>query len=272
MFLRVTRKDDLVSPETLAQLQYTRSRSRGNNFHRFRLFCGACVFPVTEFDDATRSAALTTSLQCLKMARTHAVSIEERRAARAAEKKYGSKLRRKHKRKQAKPTKVTAGEKKPRKPTRWKWRTVAKREIRREIRNSSKKPAIPRAAIERLIREFAPGFQFEQAAMAQLRSAAEAHVVSALEAARFVADAENVPTLDARHMHVVAAVTNKMTTATPMPDEYREGLARPSVRVHAVAAAGLAEPTVTIAEDGASAMSADEDGSVGGEGDDDSVA
>ncbi len=149
------------------------------------------------------------------MARTHAVSVEERRAARAAEKKYGGKIR---KRKQATPKQIKV--KLPRKPVRWKWRTVAKREIRREIRNSCKKPAIPRAAIERLIRECAPGYQFERAAMAQLRTAAEAHVVAALEAARFVADAEQVPTLDARHMHVVAAITNKMTTPTPLPEDY----------------------------------------------------
>ena len=94
--------------------------------------------------------------------------------------------------------------------------------------NSAKKPAIPRAAIERVIRECAPGYQFEYAAMASLRTAAEAHVVAALEAARFVADAEQVPTLDARHMHVVAAITNKMTTPTPMPDEYMLGRSRSS--------------------------------------------
>ena len=158
------------------------------------------------------------------MARTHVVSIQERKAARAAEKKYGDKVRRRRERKQAKPTKLNADGSpaaKVRKPIRWKWKTVAKREIRREIRNSAKKPAIPRAAIERVIRECAPGYQFEQRAMAQLRSAAEAHIVAALEAARFVADAEQVPTLDARHMHVVAAITNKMTTPTPMPAEYR---------------------------------------------------
>lgn len=158
-------------------------------------------------------------------------SVEERRAARAAEKKYGDKVRR---RKQANPKKL-----KPRKPIRWKWRTVAKREIRREIKNSSKKPAIPRAAIERLIREYAPGFQFEQDAMAQLRAAAEAHVVNALEAARFVADGEGVPTLDARHMHVVAAITNKMTTPTPLPEEY-------TIERRKAVHTSVAEPTVEI--------------------------
>ena len=167
--------------------------------------------------------------------RVHA-SVEERRAARAAEKKYGEKIRR---RKQSKPERVK--EMKPRKPVRWKWRTVAKREIRREIKNSSKKPAIPRAAIERLIRQCAPGFQFEQGAMAQLRAAAEAHVVNALEAARFVADGEGVPTLDARHMHVVAAITNKMTTPTPLPQDYT--IER---RVRAVEAPSAAEPTVVV--------------------------
>lgn len=151
-------------------------------------------------------------------------SVEERRAAVAAEKRHGDKVRRKNKRKQENPQRhsdesLNAG--KTRKPTRWKWRTIAKREIKREIRNSSKKPAIPKAAIERVIRSLAPGLQFEQDAMNQLRCAAEAHLVSALEAARFVADAENVPTLDARHMHVVAAITNKITTPTPLPEEYR---------------------------------------------------
>ena len=177
------------------------------------------------------------------MARTHAVTVEERRAARSAEQKYGNKVRRKIKRKQAKPKRRNPdGTEAPktRKPIRWKWKTIAKREIRREIRNSAKKPAIPRAAIERVIRECAPGFQFEQQAMAQLRSAAEAHIVAALEAARFVADAEQVPTLDVRHMHVVAAITNKMTTATPMPEEYRERM-RPK-RSHA------AKPTTVVAD------------------------
>lgn len=84
---------------------------------------------------------------------------------------------------------------------------------------------MPRAAIERVIRELAPGYQFEQEAMAQLRAAAEAHVVAALEAARFVADAESVPTLDRRHMQVVAAITNKMTTPTPLPNAIEMAIA-----------------------------------------------
>jgi histone H3/H4 len=152
----------------------------------------------------------------------------ERMAARAAQKKYGDKIQKRLKlklnaakgasrRKQENP--------KQRKPIRWKWRTVARREIRREIKNSSKKPAMPRAAIERVIRELAPGYQFEQEAMAQLRAAAEAHVVAALEAARFVADAESVPTLDRRHMQVVAAITNKMTTPTPLPNAIEMAIA-----------------------------------------------
>jgi Core histone H2A/H2B/H3/H4. len=191
------------------------------------------------------------------MARTHAVSVEERRAARAAEKKYGNKIRKQHRRKQAKPKRRNpdgseSDAAKPRKPIRWKWKTVAKREIRREIRNSSKKPAIPRAAIERVIRECAPGYQFEQQAMAQLRSAAEAHIVAALEAARFVADAEQVPTLDVRHMHVVAAITNKMTTATPMPEEYRTSMKPKRVPV--------AAPTVIVADDGDTGSDVEEDG------------
>lgn len=172
--------------------------------------------------------------------------MEERRAARAAEKKYGEASRQKQRRKQLKPKKIV-----DRKPPRWKWRTVAKREIRREIRNSSKKPAIPRAAIERVIRDCAPGYQFEQAAMAQLRTAAEAHVVAALEAARFVADAENVPTLDARHMHVVAAISNKMTTPTPLPEEYSEG--RRTVSREAPKATAM--KTVVVAGGGESAAS-----------------
>ena len=143
--------------------------------------------------------------------------MEERRAARKAQKKYGVKH-------------LTAPKerlRKQRKPIRWKWRTVAKREIRREVRNSSKKPAIPRAAIDRVIRNCAPGYQFEKRAMAQLRAAAEAHVVAALEAARLVADAEKVPTVDVRHMQVVAAVSNKITTPTPMPWAIEEAMQRP---------------------------------------------
>ena len=92
---------------------------------------------------------------------------------------------------------------------------------------------MPRAAIERVIRDLAPGYQFEQEAMAQLRAAAEAHIVSALEAARFVADAERVPTLDVRHMHVVAAVTNKMTTPTPLPWDVENALASSTNRKEA---------------------------------------
>lgn len=172
------------------------------------------------------------------MPRTHVASVEERKAARAAQKKYGEKVQKagKARRKQETP--------KQRKPIRWKWRTVAQREIKREIKNSSKKPAMPRAAIERVIRELAPGYQFEQEAMAQLRAAAEAHIVSALEAARFVADAEQVPTLDVRHMHVVAAVTNKMTTPTPLPWDIDAAMQKPIP--------SAAEPTVEVAADSAS--------------------
>ena len=177
------------------------------------------------------------------MARTSkaVASTEERQAARAAQKKYGAELQNKLKLKLKSKARRKQEHPKQRKPIRWKWRTVARREIRREIRNSSKKPAMPRAAIERVIRELAPGYQFEQAAMAQLRSAAEAHVVSALEAARFVADAEQVPTLDVRHMQVVAAITNKMTTPTPLPDDITSAM-----RVPELAASEAAESTVVI--------------------------
>ena len=152
------------------------------------------------------------------MVRMNAISAEERKAARRAEKKHGDKARKKS-RKQDNPQKLT------RKPPRWKWSTVARREIRRQVKVSAKKPAMPRAAIDRVIRQCAPGYQFEREAMASLRAAAEEHVVAALEAARLVADAEGVPTLDQRHMHVVAAITNTMTTPTPWPGNAEAAIA-----------------------------------------------
>ena len=119
------------------------------------------------------------------------------------------------------------GEKAPRKKPRWKWRTVANRQIREQVRRSGKgKAAIPRAAMERLVRQFAPGYQFEKDAIKALIEVAEAHAVDALEAANIIAIAEKVPTVQRRHMQTVALVTNKLPTPTPLPDVIDDAMMR----------------------------------------------
>jgi len=120
-----------------------------------------------------------------------------------------------------------ADAKQGRRKPRWKWRTVANRQIREQVRRSGKgKLAIPKAAMVRLVRQLAPGYQFEKEAISALCEVAEAHAVDALEAANILAVAEKVPTLQRRHMQTVALITNKLPTATPLPDAIDNAMMR----------------------------------------------
>ena len=112
-----------------------------------------------------------------------------------------------------------------RKKPRFTWRTIANRECKRELRKSSKgKLAIPRAAMQRLVRQFAPGYQFEREAIKALCEVAENYAVDALEAANILAMSENVPTVQRRHMQTVAIITNKLPSPTPLPEAIEKAL------------------------------------------------
>lgn len=210
------------------------------------------------------------------MARTAqaVASTEERRAARAAEKRHGDKSRAKMakqklaqkqkqkaklagsaKRKSGTPQKrvVAAGNVKTegeaelsglpeaavgRKPPKWKWSTTAKREIKKEMRSSINKRAIPRARFRKMVRQMVPGYRVSKNALSALMEACEAHVVEALESARYIADGEQVPTVKRRHLQLVAMVRGKMTTPTPLPREIEEAMSRP-IEAVAVAPVGV---------------------------------
>lgn len=208
------------------------------------------------------------------MARTAqaVASTEERRAARAAEKRHGDKSRAKlaklkqkqkqkqkpklagsAKRKSGTPQKLddaamkTEGEAElsglpdaagGRKPPKWKWSTTAKREIKKEMRSSINKRAIPRARFRKMVRQMVPGYRVSKNALSALMEACEAHVVEALESARYIADGEQVPTVKRRHLQLVAMVRGKMTTPTPLPRDIEDALSRP-IEAVAVAPVGV---------------------------------
>ena len=215
------------------------------------------------------------------MARTaaKAASVEERRAARAAQKKYGKASLQKLKGKKFKPSAVrkrpqvkadangvpitggiasddadASGEKKTRAKPNWSATTRQKRAINREIKTSYKKSAMPYRTFKRMVKGMLPGgYLLSDNAVMALLEVAEAHASEALECARYVAETMGQKTVRRPHLQAVAAITNKMQTPTPLPHVIEETLATPTdlgimpagVRTAPVATTA-AEPTVEI--------------------------
>lgn len=216
------------------------------------------------------------------MARTaaKAASVEERKAARAAQKKYGKASLEKLKGRKFKPSverkrskvkadangvPITGGiaggdadgaaEKKARAKPNWSAPTRQKRAINREIKNSMKKPVFPYVTFKRMVKRMLPGgYLLSDNAVRALREVSEAHCIEALECARYVAETMGQKTVRRPHLQAVAAITNKMQTPTPLPHVIEDSLATPTdlgimpasaVRAAPVATT-VAEPTVEI--------------------------
>jgi len=70
---------------------------------------------------------------------------------------------------------------KPKKKRRYRSKMAWVRKVRKEQGVKSCKPAIPRAAIDRLVREIAPGFNFGKESVSALRVASNQHLVELMQ-------------------------------------------------------------------------------------------